>query len=93
MYALRGRYMFWRGCDLFSEQSEDEDPDCVVEEGFNGCNDNPEISLHAITGSPNLRTMRLWGMIKCQGIIILIDSGSSHNFLDALIASKMALEV
>jgi hypothetical protein len=29
---------------LFGEQSEEdtlEDTDCVVEEGFNGCNENP----------------------------------------------------
>jgi transcriptional regulatory protein LevR len=32
-------------------------------------------------------------MIKYQWIIILIDSGSLHNFLDASITSKMALEV
>jgi hypothetical protein len=37
--------------------------------------------------------MRLWGMIKYQWVIFLIDSGSSHNFLDASISSKLALDI
>jgi hypothetical protein len=94
--CTKGKIYVLEGCDLFGEQSEEdtlEDTDCMVEEGINGCNENLEISLHAVTGSPNPRTMRLWGMIKYQGVIILIDSGSSHNFLDASISSKIALEV
>jgi hypothetical protein len=63
-----------------------------LEELAKGCTQYPEISLHAITRSPNPRTIRLWGMIKYQGIIILIDSGSSHNFLDVSI-SKLALDI
>jgi hypothetical protein len=42
---------------LFGEQSEEdtlEDTDCVAEEGFNGCNENPEIYVHVITGSLEL---------------------------------------
>jgi len=94
--CTKGKIYVLEGCDLFGEQSEEdflEATDCITEEGINGGYDNPEISLHAITGSPNPRTMRLWGMIKYQGVIILIDSGSSHNFLDASISSKLALEI
>lgn len=44
------------------------------------------ISLHAISGSSSPNTMRLMGMIGNQPVIILVDSGSTHNFLDPRVA-------
>ena len=41
-----------------------------------------EITLYALLGSPSPGTMRVWGRINNQEMIILIDSGSTHNFLD-----------
>ena len=41
-----------------------------------------EITLYALLGSPSLGTMRVLARIKQQEMIILIDSGSTHNFLD-----------
>lgn len=42
----------------------------------------PEISLHALIGSVNPRTMRVQGRVRNQEVVILIDSGSTHNFID-----------
>jgi hypothetical protein len=53
----------------------------------------PEISLHAITSYPNQETMQLLGTIRSHGITILVDSGSSHNFVDPTISSKVQLEI
>jgi hypothetical protein len=52
-----------------------------------------EISLNAITGTPNPRTMRLVGVLKNQQVVILIDSGSAHNFVDAHLAKLLGLQV
>ncbi|XP_020105551.1 uncharacterized protein LOC109722075 [Ananas comosus] len=52
----------------------------------------PQISLHALAGQaqlPDYRTMRLCGTVKNRRIHILIDSGSTHNFLDAAVAAKL----
>jgi len=43
-----------------------------------------EITLYALLGSPSLGTMRVLGRINHQEMIILIDIGSIHNFLDTL---------
>ena len=39
-----------------------------------------EITLYALLGSPSLGTMRVLARIKQQEMVILIDSGSTHNF-------------
>lgn len=48
----------------------------------------PEISLHTIVGGPTPQTMRLQGNLEKQKVV-LIDSGSTHNFLYAVIAKKV----
>ena len=51
------------------------------------------ISLHAIAGAPSPRTMRLVGTIGKHAVIILIDTGSTHNFVDRSVAKKIKLPV
>eukprot|EP00252_Welwitschia_mirabilis_P002415 TRINITY_DN1235_c2_g1_i3.p1 TRINITY_DN1235_c2_g1~~TRINITY_DN1235_c2_g1_i3.p1 ORF type:complete len:434 (+),score=40.30 TRINITY_DN1235_c2_g1_i3:1161-2462(+) len=41
----------------------------------------PEISMHAMTGSLSPQTMRVKAELKKQHVSILIDSGSTHNFI------------
>ena len=41
-----------------------------------------EITLYALLGSPSPRTIRVLARIKQQEMVILIDSGNTHNFLD-----------
>lgn len=48
--------------------------------------DEPVISLHAIVGTTSPQTMRIRVVIKGHGITALLDSGSSHNFLNASFA-------
>ncbi|WVZ74581.1 LOW QUALITY PROTEIN: hypothetical protein U9M48_022746 [Paspalum notatum var. saurae] len=40
------------------------------------------LSCHAAQGTEALKTVRMMGSIKKQEVIMLIDSGSSHNFID-----------
>ena len=40
------------------------------------------ISLHALTSTTDYQTMRVQGKIKNQLISILVDTGSTHNFVD-----------
>lgn len=53
----------------------------------------PEISLHAISGSLSPKTMRLIEMTKNQRVVILIDSGSTHNFIDPTVFNKVSLGI
>ncbi|PHT64825.1 hypothetical protein T459_29250 [Capsicum annuum] len=42
----------------------------------------PHVSIYAMNGLYNFRTMRVNIYLKGKAIHVLIDSGSTHNFLD-----------
>ncbi|KAL8138141.1 hypothetical protein V2J09_004142, partial [Rumex salicifolius] len=51
--------------------------------------DEIQISVNAVAGVSTYRTMRVKGLCGQRALFILIDSGSTHNFLDAKIAGKL----
>ncbi|KAG7990589.1 hypothetical protein I3843_02G032300, partial [Carya illinoinensis] len=51
------------------------------------------ISLHAIAGAPSPKTMTLDGKIGTCLVIVLIDTGSIHSFIDANVARRAKLPV
>ena len=51
------------------------------------------ISIQAISGGTSYQTLILEGKCKKQPITILIDSGSTHNFLDPSIAKQLGCQV
>ena len=53
--------------------------------------DKLEISLHAMAGSPTPQTMQIHGVINQQSLVVLIDSGSTHNFIEERLAEKLGL--
>jgi hypothetical protein len=48
----------------------------------------PIISLNALTGFSTPQTLKLIGYIKHQKVLILVDSGSTHNFIHRRIAQE-----
>ncbi|KAH7560795.1 hypothetical protein JRO89_XS10G0104300 [Xanthoceras sorbifolium] len=52
-----------------------------------------EISLKALTGLSPQNTMRLKGSIKKYSVTILVDSGSTHNFLNPTLAKQCGCKV
>jgi hypothetical protein len=55
--------------------------------------DVPEISLHAISGIQSPQTMRIRGTLKKTRIVVLADTGSTHNFLSLELAAHLGLEL
>ncbi|GAV87016.1 hypothetical protein CFOL_v3_30442, partial [Cephalotus follicularis] len=53
----------------------------------------PEISLHAIAGQVNPKTLRIIGQYFEHKLQFLIDGGSTHNFLQEKVAFGLSLPV
>ena len=47
------------------------------------------ISFHALWGTEGCQTIRLLGRIKKQALVMLIDSESTHNFMDQSVAKRL----
>ncbi|GJZ20946.1 retrotransposable element Tf2 [Tanacetum coccineum] len=61
--------------------------DCVGD--MVGVTDSPQITLNALSGLNSYQTMRVRGRVGKQVVHILIDCGSTHNFLDIHTAKKL----
>lgn len=54
---------------------------------------SPKISLHAMVGAINPKTMRVLAQAENCTLVVLIDSGSTHhNFLDQYTLQKIRLK-
>ena len=53
----------------------------------------PEITLYALVGNPTPGTMRVKGKVNSVSLVILVDSGSTHNFIDAAVISVLHIPV
>ncbi|GJX58361.1 retrotransposon-related protein [Tanacetum coccineum] len=89
-----------------SEEYEEEVIEQLVEaneeeENVEMCNavfdnsgqDTPRISLNALSGVNSFQTMRVRGMVGKQPLHILVDSGSTHNFVDVRSAKRLGCKI
>ena len=53
----------------------------------------PHISLHAMAGVPATDTFRLYGVVNHARVTILVDSGSTHNFVQPRVAKFLNLPI
>ncbi|KAI9197976.1 hypothetical protein LWI28_007868 [Acer negundo] len=53
----------------------------------------PEISFHAMAETTHPQTFHINGKVKNKDITILIDGGSTHNFVDQYVVIKIELPV
>lgn len=49
----------------------------------------PQVSVHALNGTSDYRTMGVKGALKGKMVHVLIESSSTHNFMDLAIANKL----
>jgi hypothetical protein len=50
--------------------------------------DQPQISLHALLGFSTSQSLKLIGYIKHRKVIVLIDSGNTHNLIHRRVAQE-----
>ncbi|XP_038715137.1 uncharacterized protein LOC120008853 [Tripterygium wilfordii] len=79
-----------------TEEEEEQEVDVSGEgpvNSFNSEQQEPQISVHALTGGKGPKTMKLEAWVLNKPITILIDNGSSHNFINSKVAEKMGLTI
>jgi hypothetical protein len=50
-----------------------------------------QLSLHVMSGSRPQSTFRIYGTIAKKQVVILVDSGSTHNFIQDRVAKFLGL--
>ena len=72
---------------------EPEDANPEADPNDNAQGDLAEISFHAILGKSVGTNMKLQGVIGNKEVFILVDSGSTHNFVVETIVEELKLPV
>ncbi|GJR87380.1 reverse transcriptase [Tanacetum coccineum] len=75
----------------YEENCEEETEENKVVDEFEEI--QPHISLNALTGINNFQTMRVLGTVGKHVVHILVDCGSTHNFLDKNVARKFRCQM
>ncbi|GJW42420.1 retrotransposon-related protein [Tanacetum coccineum] len=76
------------------EKEEEEESDMIAYKLSNQTSQSsPYILLNALSGIPTHNTMRVRGHVLKQLLHILIDSGSTHNFLDIYMAKRLGCKI
>ena len=74
----------------YSSTEEDpplEEPEAIEEDNQKEIvSDEPIISLNALAGISSPQTLKIRGFLKHRPVVVLIDSGSTHNFIHQKIA-------
>ncbi|XP_042067267.1 uncharacterized protein LOC121810570 [Salvia splendens] len=71
------------------EVTENEDQIISEEETEEEGKSDLQLSLHAVWGKDGPQVMRIKGLCQKRALKILIDTGSTHNFLSSKIAKKI----
>jgi len=74
------------------DEEVDEEIECLA---LSGAQDNPGISLHAATGvrARGFQTMKVHMCVGNAVAVALLDSGSSHNYIDVEMAQRAGIQL
>ena len=96
----RGHKCQFRESQLFTveipswqEENSESDDESVDLEKIEATTGDPCISVSALAGNKSFSTMRVRGMCTGRSLHVLIDSGSTHNFLDLQAAQNLKCEI
>ncbi|PHT86534.1 hypothetical protein T459_08640 [Capsicum annuum] len=70
-----------------------EEPMCLKEDELEDPSVNPQISVHAMDGTVDYRTMRVKVALRGKMVYVLINSGATHNFIDVGTAKRLGCQL
>ncbi|KAK8579978.1 hypothetical protein V6N12_070271 [Hibiscus sabdariffa] len=103
MQQRRAQGLCFNCDDKFTTGHKCRGPQFLLLEGNENCYEEeamgdilehrPEISLHTLSGWSSYKTMRVLAKIGTHTIVVLIDSGSTHNFISNKMSTMLQLPV
>jgi carbamoylphosphate synthase small subunit len=82
--------LFYIDCEEEEEEEEEEEPSQDENvEAISSEELTPTISCNALAGISTPQTLKIEGYIKNKKVIVLIDSGSTHNFIHYKLAKDL----
>ena len=73
--------------------THEEDVENSEEEPEPEFGETPQLSMNSIMGFTSRRSLKVWGSINDNKVIVLIDCGATHNFISKKLVEKLQLEV
>ncbi|VFQ84422.1 unnamed protein product [Cuscuta campestris] len=89
VHHCKGRFLTYMGPD-------EEDDSGEVTEAVSPLDEDTVIladvsSLNSLAGSPSPRALKLVGSVNTQDVQVLLDGGSTHNFIHPMVAERLSL--
>ena len=83
--------LFYIDCEEEEEKEQEmsKEEDILQEQSIDEEQMNQTISCNALAGITTPQTIKIEGQIKKKKVIVLIDSGSTHNFIHCKIAKEL----
>ncbi|KAK4397677.1 hypothetical protein Sango_1243200 [Sesamum angolense] len=78
---------------LTNKRSDESKAICALDNGDVDAAHNYYVSMHVMTGLPDYRTMRATWNVRDKPMHILIDTGSTHNFLYLETAKRLGCKL
>lgn len=75
--------------EMGETEGEVEQPEKAKLQQMKAQTSSSKIELKAITGEPSFDTMNLTGKVTGKRFLMLVDTGSTHNFLDERLAEEL----
>ncbi|KAK4390037.1 hypothetical protein Sango_2067000 [Sesamum angolense] len=79
--------------ELVAQGSDESKTVCALDNNEVDAAHDYYVSMHAMTGLHDYRTMRVTGNVRDKPVHILIDTGSTHNFLDLETAKRLGCKL
>ncbi|WVZ15409.1 hypothetical protein V8G54_012975 [Vigna mungo] len=74
-------------------QEEGVEEDEAPSEKEEGDEVNLQLNVSSIAGMTSKNSLKLWGTIKGNKVIVMVDSGASHNFLSPRVVGELGIQI
>ena len=83
--------LFYIDCEEEEEKEQErkKEEDILQEQSLDKEEMNPIISCNALVGITTPKTIKIEGQIKKEKVIVLIDSGITHNCIHCKVAKEL----